>query len=150
MGIYERTHEFLDEDERMITRDMYHENPWVYDAVKGTVALYRHRERGDIDWIFNNKTPCIDAVNWEFLGDFIIVRVLENTGCGMPDLITPEQLEANRDRYVILEVYLRVQSNKYPYKTSFLTEKPEDMEGYSVVGVMYKVRYKSFEDIDYV
>jgi hypothetical protein len=146
--IYERAHEFLDTDERMITRDIYEVTPWLYDEVRGTVALYRNEIHGHIDWVFDNRTRVAFSEEWLYLGEYIIVRV-RSESVKEVDLISPSELQKNRGMYVVLDIYFKLCPKAPPFKSLIVRaiSVPIDMHRYDRIGIMYQVRYKSFEDI---
>jgi hypothetical protein len=116
--MWDELNSYIDDDERLVWPEVYLENPKLYESVRDVVYLVRGNHPEDrLDWVSEMALPNVlknDDV--KILGKQLIVRLrLPWHQVRREWLITQKELDANRDIYDIIDVYLKVRrKDGYP------------------------------------
>lgn len=142
----------LEADERIVSPKDYIENQDLYAGIKGVGFIVRYisedQTYGTIDWVFQSALDRIVANNKgtiEIVEKQLLVTLrLPWTGLESEWLITQEELDAHREEYKVLEIYLKLRSKDDPSKVvhSSAVEYDSNWDKYDVIEARYLVCWK--------
>lgn len=145
--MWDELHSYIDDDERLVWPEVYLANPKLYDDVRDVVYLVKDKSPGSrLEWVSELALPnALKDEDLEILGKQLIVRLrLPWEQVRREWMIDREELEANRDIYDVIDVYISIRRKdgyqQYPFfdKLEFEANRDE----YEVVDIRYLVSLK--------
>lgn len=134
----------LDDDQRIVFPQMYLDNKNLYDQICG-IAYLIGTPTG-LDWVWQNGLDRVrESGECEILEKMLIVRVRLPWNQTRDEwLCDQDELNAHREEYEILEVYIRATPNNDPtdIKTLAPLEFEMDQDAYTVLEAKYYVCWK--------
>jgi hypothetical protein len=133
----------LDDDERIVSPEIYLDNKDLYDKICGIAYLIG--TPNGIDWVWERGLNRARQNGWTILKKVLIVRVRLPWNEPYNEWwIDHEELNAHRNEYEILEVQIRATPKDSPHEIKIMEPLEFEMnrENYVVVDAKYMVRWR--------
>lgn len=142
--LWERLMVGLDEDQRLVFPKMYLDNKNIYDKICGIAYLIGTPE--GLDWVWENGLDRIREMgNCEILEKVLVVRIrLPWNRVRDEWLCDQDELNAHREEYEVLEVFIRGAPKNDPTNITTIETLEFEMNRnlYTVLDVRYYVCWK--------
>jgi hypothetical protein len=139
---------YLDDDERLVYPDMYLKNRHLYDKIREVVYLIKQRDHPEarLQWVSELALPkALKEYDVDMLAKQLIVRLrLPWNKVRREWLCSQKELDANREHYQVLDIFLRVRrkDNSEERPMFDLLEFETNRDNYDIVEVQYLVGLK--------
>ena len=139
---------YLDDDERLVFPDMYIKNRHLYDKIQNVVYLIKQREHPEarLQWVSELALPrALRNGDFDMLAQQLIVRLRYPWNEIRSEwLCSQKELDANREYYEVLDIFLRVQRKDNPEEVPLFNvlEFETNRDDYEVVEARYLVTLK--------
>lgn len=139
---------YLDDDERLVSPEIYLANRQLYDEIRNVVYIVRDRQypESGLEWVKESalgrvmKNHDVDLLSKQLI---VSLRLPWNSK-RIEWLCTQKELDENREYYEILDTFLRVRRKDNPKEVPLfdVLEFETNRDNYEVVEVRYLVGMK--------
>lgn len=147
-SMWEKLNWYLDDDQRLVSPEMYLNNRHLYDDILNVVYIIRDRQypKARLEWVKEaNLGNVMKNHDFDLLSKQLIVS-LRLPWKRLPSewLVSQKELDENREYFDILDTFLKVRRKDNPKEVPLfdVLEFEENRDKYEVVEVRYLVTMK--------